>query len=96
MAGASPNTGDPSVGGRVGPQRSEILGSGDAAARATAVEREPLELEVGAEVTETLKAALGSEQLAEADAIGRALSLDDAVEHALRAAESQETVTGAA
>ena len=62
----------------------------------TAVELEPLEVEVEAKATETLRGVLGAEQLAETHAAGRALSLEEAVEHALRAAGSQETVTGAA
>ena len=70
-----------------------LLGAAHAAARATAVELEPLEVEIEAEATERLRAALGAEQLAQADAAGEALSLDEAVERALRAAGSQKTVT---
>ena len=73
-----------------------LLGAAYAAARATAVELEPLELEVEAEMTETLTAVLGAERLAQAQATGSALALDEAVELALQAAASQETVTGEA
>ena len=82
-----------SAGARL-PDAAILLGAAHAAARATAVELEPLEVEVDAKATETLRAALGAEQLAQAHATGRALSLDEAVEHALRVAGSQETVTG--
>lgn len=78
------------------PDAAMLLGAAHAAAQATAVELEPLELEVDAEVTEMLSAALGAEQLAVAHAAGQALSLDQAVEQALRAAGSKATVTGAA
>jgi predicted ATPase len=73
-----------------------LLGAADAAARATGVELEPLEVAVLANATATLTASLGAAQMARAQAAGRALSLDDAVEHALRAAGSQETVAAEA
>jgi predicted ATPase/DNA-binding SARP family transcriptional activator len=73
------------------PDAAMLLGAAQAAARATAVELEPLELEVEANVKKTLSRALGAEQLAQAQAAGRALSLGDAVEHALQAAGSQDT-----
>jgi tetratricopeptide (TPR) repeat protein len=79
-----------------GPDAATLLGAAHAAARATAVELEPLELEVDAKATRALIEALGARQLAEADAAGRALSLGDAVEHALRAAGSHQAVTGVA
>ena len=65
------------------PDAAMLLGAADAAARATAVELEPLELEVHAQVTEQLEEALGAERFAQVHASGQALSLDDAVEHAL-------------
>ena len=43
-----------------------LLGAADAAARATAVELEPLEVEVQAQATEALEAALGAEPFARA------------------------------
>jgi hypothetical protein len=70
------------------PDAALLLGAADAAAQASAVELEPLEAEVESNVTEALRAALGAEQLAQAHAAGWALSLDEAVEHALRAAGS--------
>jgi predicted ATPase/DNA-binding SARP family transcriptional activator len=73
-----------------------LLGAADAAARAIAVELEPLELELEAEVTQRLRSVLGAEQLAQAQAAGRALSLDGAVERALDVAGSRETVSGEA
>jgi tetratricopeptide (TPR) repeat protein len=64
-----------------------LLGAADAAARATAVELEPLELEVHAQMTETLTQALGGERFTEAHATGQTLSLDEAVERGLRLSE---------
>jgi predicted ATPase/DNA-binding SARP family transcriptional activator len=64
---------------------ARLLGAAHAAARATGVELEPLEAEVQAQVTQTLRQALGSERFAQAHASGEALSLHDAVEYALRA-----------
>jgi hypothetical protein len=78
------------------PDAAMLLGAAHAAGKGTGVELEPLEVEVDANARETLAAVLGAEQLAEALAAGRALSLDDAVEHALRAAGSHETVTSGA
>jgi tetratricopeptide (TPR) repeat protein len=69
-----------------------LLGAADGAVRATAVELEPLELEVHARVTEELGAQLGAGRFGEIHASGQALSLDDAVEHALRVAESPQSV----
>jgi predicted ATPase/DNA-binding SARP family transcriptional activator len=79
--------------GAAAPDAAMLLGAAHAAARATAVELEPLEVELEANATETLRAALGAERLAQAEAVGRALSLDEAVEHALRAAGPQKTLT---
>jgi tetratricopeptide (TPR) repeat protein len=62
-----------------------LLGAAENAARATAVELEPLEAEVEARVARTLEDTFGGARLAEARAAGMALSLDEAVEHALRA-----------
>jgi tetratricopeptide (TPR) repeat protein len=78
------------------PDAAMLLGAAHAAAQATAVELEPLEVEVEAKVWETLTAALGAERLAQAHAAGQALDLDEAVEHALHAAGSHETVTARA
>jgi tetratricopeptide (TPR) repeat protein len=72
------------------PDAATLLGAAQSAARATAVELEPLEVEVEAEATETLKAALGAEPVARALAGGQALSLDEAVERALQAAASAQ------
>jgi predicted ATPase/DNA-binding SARP family transcriptional activator len=70
------------------PEAALLLGAAHAAATATAVELEPLELEVQTRAAEILKDALGVEQFAEAHASGEALSLEDAVERALSAALS--------
>jgi predicted ATPase/DNA-binding SARP family transcriptional activator len=78
------------------PDAAMLLGAAHAAGEVTGVELEPLETEVDADTRETLATALGAEHLAEALAAGRALSLGDAVERALRAAGSQETVTSGA
>ena len=75
------------------PDAAMLLGAADSAARATAVELEPLELEVHAQVTEQVEEALGAERFAQVHASGQTLSLDEAVEHGLRAAESQGPVT---
>jgi predicted ATPase/DNA-binding SARP family transcriptional activator len=64
------------------PDAATLLGAAQSAARATAVELEPLEVAVEAQATEMLEAALGAEPLARALAGGAALSLDDAVERA--------------
>jgi predicted ATPase len=74
------------------PHAAVLLGAAHAAAQATAVELEPLEAELAANVRETLMAALGAERLAQADAAGRTIGLGEAVEQALRAAESHNTV----
>ena len=66
------------------PDAAVLLGAAHAAARASAVELEPLELEVHARVTEALGEALGADRFAEAHASGQTLSLDDAVERGLR------------
>jgi hypothetical protein len=71
-----------------------LLGAAHAAAEGAGVELEPLEAEVDAEATETLRAALGAGQLADALAAGRVLSPGDAVEHALRAAGSHQALPG--
>jgi predicted ATPase/DNA-binding SARP family transcriptional activator len=78
------------------PDAAVLLGAAHAAARATAVELEPLEVEVEANARKALTAALGAEQLAQAHAAGQALGLDEAVEHALHAARSHETVAAQA
>jgi tetratricopeptide (TPR) repeat protein len=66
------------------PDAAMLLGAAHAAAQATAVELEPLEAEVQGQATATLSGALGAAQLASSLARGRALSLDEAVEHAVR------------
>jgi hypothetical protein len=68
-----------------------LLGAADAAAQATAVEFEPLEAELHARLTRELGEELGARRFASVHEGGGALSLDDAVEHALRA--SQPTVS---
>jgi predicted ATPase/DNA-binding SARP family transcriptional activator len=73
-----------------------LVGAVDGAALALGVELEPLEDEVHRQLTETLKDTLGPDRFAEAHAAGEQLSLDDAVAYALRAVESEETVTGQA
>jgi predicted ATPase/DNA-binding SARP family transcriptional activator len=65
-----------------------LLGAADAAAQSTAVEFEPLESEVHSRVTEQLRAALGGERFAQVHEGGKALTLDDAVEHGLRASQA--------
>jgi len=72
------------------PDAARLLAAAQAAAGATAVELEPLEVEVEvvARTTAALEATLTDEQLARARADGAALSLDDAVEHALSAVVS--------
>lgn len=70
-------------------QRQEaavLLAAADAAARATAVELEPLEQELHAETTRRLHEALGPEGFAAARADGEALSLEQAVDRALSTA----------
>jgi tetratricopeptide (TPR) repeat protein len=62
-------------------EAATLLGAADAAARASAVELEPLELEVHGQVTARLGAALGADRFAAAHDAGRALSLDEAVAH---------------
>jgi tetratricopeptide (TPR) repeat protein len=56
-----------------------LLGAADAAGRATAVELEPLELDVHGQVTAQLLDALGAEGFAQAHATGEALGPDEAV-----------------
>ena len=70
------------------PEAAMLLGAAHAAARATGVELEPLELEVQTQATEMLREALGVEQFAQAHAGGQTLSLEDAVGHALSPALS--------
>jgi predicted ATPase/DNA-binding SARP family transcriptional activator len=65
------------------PDAALLLGAADASSRASAVELEPLESEVHAQLTERLREALGAERFAAAHAAGEALSHDDAVERAL-------------
>ena len=60
-----------------------LLGAATQPARASAVELEPLELEVHDRVTEPLREALGAERFAVAHAAGAAPGHDDAVERAL-------------
>jgi predicted ATPase len=60
-----------------------LLGAADAAARASAVELEPLELEIHAQLTETLTETLGAERFAQAQATGEALGHDEAVDRGL-------------
>jgi predicted ATPase/DNA-binding SARP family transcriptional activator len=67
------------------PEAARLLGAADTAARALAVELEPLELELHARVTAGLQATLGDAGFADAHAAGQLLSLDDAVERALSA-----------
>jgi predicted ATPase/DNA-binding SARP family transcriptional activator len=64
-------------------EAATLLGAADAAARASAVELEPLELEVHARVTRTF-----DEHFAAAYAAGHRLRLEDAVERGLRAVVS--------
>jgi predicted ATPase/DNA-binding SARP family transcriptional activator len=64
-----------------------LLGAADAAAGESAVELEPLELEVHRRLTKTLTEALGAERFAEAHASGRALGHDEAVERGLALSE---------
>jgi predicted ATPase/DNA-binding SARP family transcriptional activator len=65
-----------------------LRGAADVAARATAVELEPLEARIHAELKETLRAALGPERFGDAYASGQTLSLDEAVERGLQGAVS--------
>ena len=78
------------------PDAAVLLGAAHAAAQATAVELEPLEAELEANLRETLRAALGAERLGQADAAGRTVGLGEAVEQALRAAGSHNTAAGQA
>jgi predicted ATPase/Tfp pilus assembly protein PilF len=71
------------------PDAATLLEAAQSAARATAVELEPLEVAIEAQATDTLKAALGAEPLARALAAGQALRLDEAVERALQATSTQ-------
>ncbi|HEX5620851.1 MAG TPA: BTAD domain-containing putative transcriptional regulator [Solirubrobacteraceae bacterium] len=66
-------------------EAATLLGVADTAARASAVELEPLELELHARVTAGLQDTLGR-GFDDAYAAGQTLSLDDAVERALSAA----------
>jgi predicted ATPase/DNA-binding SARP family transcriptional activator len=68
------------------PDAALLVGAAEAAGQATAVELEPLEVEVHASTVEALRCALGAEELSRAGAAGRALTLDQAVERALSAA----------
>jgi hypothetical protein len=68
-----------------GPDAAMLLGAAHAAARATAVELEPLEFEVYTQVTDELTEALGAERFAQVHSTGLTMSLDDAVERALSA-----------
>jgi predicted ATPase/DNA-binding SARP family transcriptional activator len=70
------------------PNAAMLLGAAHAAARTTSVELEPLEFEIYAQVTERLAAGLGADRFAEVHAAGQTLSLDDAVERGLHAAEA--------
>jgi predicted ATPase/DNA-binding SARP family transcriptional activator len=65
------------------PEAARLLGAADTAARALAVELEPLELELHARVTAELQARLGRGPFADAHAAGQMLSLEDAVQRAL-------------
>jgi tetratricopeptide (TPR) repeat protein len=67
------------------PEAARLLGAAETAARALAVELEPLELELHARVTAGLQETLGRGRFADARAAGQMLSLDDAVERALSA-----------
>ena len=67
------------------PEAARLLGAADTAARALAVELEPLELELHARATESLQETLGRGQFADAHAAGQMLTLDAAVERALSA-----------
>jgi tetratricopeptide (TPR) repeat protein len=67
-----------------------LLGAAHAAAQASAVELEPLELELHREMTASLGEALGPDPFAEAHATGQALGLDDAIERGLSAAHKRE------
>jgi tetratricopeptide (TPR) repeat protein len=75
------------------PEAAQLLGAADTAARAMAVELEPLELELHARVTAALQETLGRGGFADAHAAGQMLSLDDAVERALSAAHKQRVST---
>ena len=75
---------------------ARLLGAAQAATEATGVELEPLEMEVQIRAAETLRTALGAQQLERARESGQALGLDEAVELALHTAESRGTVTGGA
>jgi predicted ATPase/DNA-binding SARP family transcriptional activator len=68
---------------------ARLLGAADAAARASAVELEPLELELHGRVIASLTEALGTERFTAAHAAGQSLSLDDAVEEAFHAANKR-------
>ena len=70
-----------------------LLAAADAAALATAVELEPLESRIHSQLTETLAAALGADGFGEASQAGQTLSLEDAVERGLLAAESREAAS---
>src|SRR4051812_18385311 len=65
------------------PDAAALLGAADAAASASAVELEPLELQVHTEVTERLTEALGATGFAAAHTTGATLGLDAAVERGL-------------
>jgi len=78
------------------PDAAQLLGAAQAATQDTGVELEPLEMEVQIRAAETLRTALGAEQLERARESGQGLGLDEAVELALHAAESRQSVTGGA
>ena len=68
------------------PEAARLLGAAQVATEATGVELEPLEMEVQVNAAETLRTALGAEELERLRESGQALSLDEAVEEALQAA----------
>jgi len=71
-----------------GVEAATLLGAAHAGAQILTVELEPLEAEIHARVTATLKDALGTAEFAQAHAAGEALGLDEAVESALSAGVS--------
>src|SRR5207249_4917341 len=62
---------------------ARLLGRADALCEETALELEPLESRVRDKAKEELRASLGEDAYAAADAVGRALTLEDAVALAL-------------
>jgi predicted ATPase len=75
------------------PEAARLLGAADSAARASAVELEPLEHELHARVTDSLRETLGAGGFADNHAAGQLLSLDTAVERALGAAHKRVVST---